>query len=135
MLTQSYPDLSARADEYNGLTLAYLGDAVYELAVRERLLAGGAVASGKLHALATGLVSAAAQSDALERIAPVLTEQENAVYHRGRNCKTLGAKSRDPVTHSRATGVEALFGYLYLKGETQRIGQLMDLIMEGEKRE
>ena len=98
------------------LTLAFLGDAVYELCVRQRVVAEGNCPVNDMHRKAVKLVNAAAQSDAFERISGALTEEELAVY-----------KHAALADYRRATGVEALFGYLYLKGETERIGELFDL--------
>lgn len=110
------------------LTLAFLGDAVYELCVRQRVVAEGNRPSTTMHRKAVKLVNAAAQSDAFERISGALTEEELAVYKRGRNANaTSSPKHAALADYRRATGVEALFGYLYLKGETERIGELFDL--------
>ena len=110
------------------LTLAFLGDAVYELCVRQRVVAEGNRPVNGRHREAVKLVNAAAQSDAFERISGALTEEELAVYKRGRNANaTSSPKHAALADYRRATGVEALFGYLYLKGETERIGELFDL--------
>ncbi|MCQ4894398.1 Mini-ribonuclease 3 [Anaerotruncus sp. DFI.9.16] len=110
------------------LTLAFLGDAVYELCVRQRVVAEGNCPVNDMHRKAVKLVNAAAQSDAFERISGALTEEELAVYKRGRNANaTSSPKHAALADYRRATGVEALFGYLYLKGETERIGELFDL--------
>ncbi len=110
------------------LTLAFLGDAVYELCVRQRVVAEGNRTVNDMHRKAVKLVNAAAQSDAYERITGALTEEELAVYKRGRNANaTSSPKHAALADYRRATGVEALFGYLYLKGETERIGELFDL--------
>lgn len=110
------------------LTLAFLGDAVYELCVRQRVVAEGNRPVNGMHREAVKLVNAAAQSDAFERISGALTEEELAVYKRGRNANaTSSPKHAALADYRRATGVEALFGYLYLKGETERIGELFDL--------
>ena len=110
------------------LTLAFLGDAVYELCVRQRVVAEGNCPVNDMHRKAVKLVNAAAQSDAFERISGALTEEELAVYKRGRNANaTSSPKHAALADYRRATGVEALFGYLYLNGETERIGELFDL--------
>ena len=109
------------------LTLAFLGDAVYELCVRQRVVAEGNRPVNDMHRKAVKLVNAAAQSDAFERISGALTEEELAVYKRGRNANaTSSPKHAALADYRRAPGVEALFGYLYLKGETERIGELFD---------
>ncbi|WP_308753162.1 ribonuclease III domain-containing protein [uncultured Anaerotruncus sp.] len=110
------------------LTLAFLGDAVYELCVRQRVVAEGNRPVNGMHREAVKLVNAAAQSDAFERISGALTEEELAVYKRGRNANATSSPRHAALAdYRRATGVEALFGYLYLKGEMERIGELFDL--------
>lgn len=110
------------------LTLAFLGDAVYELCVRQRIVGEGNMPVNNMHKKSVTLVNAAAQSAAFERICPLLTEDELAVYKRGRNANTTSSpKHADLADYRRATGVEALFGYLYLKGEIERVMELFDL--------
>jgi len=104
--------------------LAYLGDAVLEVQVRRRIVADGVQ---KPSEAALAYVTAAAQSDALERILPLLTEDENDVYHRGRNCVHANVPKRATMAqYRRATGFEAVFGYLYLTGDTERIRVLFE---------
>ncbi len=99
--------------------LAYLGDAVLEVLVRRRIVENGAQ---KPSEAALSYVTAAAQSDAVERILPLLTEEENAVYHRGRNCVHANVPKRATVAqYRRATGFEAVFGYLHLTGAAARM--------------
>lgn len=114
------------------LNLAFVGDGVYELLVREHLASLGNAHVGRLHALAVGLVCANAQSAAYELIAPALTEEEAAVFKRGRNANSTHApKHTDPVVYRRATGLEALFGYLYLSGRVERVYELFGMILDG----
>ena len=102
--------------------LAYLGDAVYEIEVRTFLVKNG-VKTPSVASLA--YVKATAQSAAMEKILPHLTEAENDVYRRGRNCiHNVTPKSCTPSEYRRATGLEALFGYLWLMGDTDRIHAL-----------
>ncbi len=113
------------------LNLAFIGDGVYELLVREHLLGLGNRPVGQLHAMTVELVCAKAQSDAYQVLAPMLTEEEEAIYKRGRNAhNTKAPKHSDPAQYRRATGVEALFGFLYLSGRTERIHQLFRAILE-----
>ncbi|HOB36688.1 MAG TPA: ribonuclease III domain-containing protein [Candidatus Avimonas sp.] len=98
-------------------TLAFVGDGVYELMVREMLACEANRTSGELHKLSVGMVRAEAQSAAIETLLPLLTEQEEAVYRRGRNAHT----QRTDSDYHRATGLEALFGYLYLTGDIERL--------------
>ena len=108
------------------LALAFVGDGVYSLFVRERLLAMANRPVGDLHRLAVEAVRAEAQSAAAERLLPVLTEEELAVFKRGRNAHT----ARTGAEYHRATGLESLFGYLYLDGRTDRLRELFALCME-----
>ena len=101
----------------NALDLAFVGDGVYGLLVRERLAYGGSRPVGELHRMAVEYVNAAAQAAAYDCIAPLLTEQEQAVYRRGRNGGAHPPKNANAGDYAKATGLEALFGYLYLNGE------------------
>ena len=118
--------------------LAYLGDAVIEVSVRERLVRLGLCGSARLNEAALEYVKATAQSAAVERLLPALTPEENAVYRLGRNAGhgKNTPKSATVAEYRRATGMETLFGRLYLDGENERISQLIDiaypdLIMKG----
>lgn len=103
-------------------SLAYLGDAVLEVMVRRRIVAGGVQ---KPSEASLAYVTAAAQSDAAERILSLLTEEEEAVYRRGRNCVHANVPKKATVAqYRRATGFEALFGYLHLIGEEMRLAEL-----------
>lgn len=106
------------------LNLAFVGDAVFELLVRQRLVADANRPNAELHKLSVEQVCAAAQAAALDRIWPLLTEQEQAVFRRGRNAHT----SRTGGEYHKATGLEALFGYLYFSGREERIRELFDAI-------
>ncbi len=119
------------ASQYSGLTLAYMGDAVYELLVIDHLVRNNNIQPWKLHKMALDLLSAKGQSEAVERLLPLLTEKEHAVYLRGRNAKNSSAKRADPITHSRATGLESLFGYLHLTGDENRISELFHVVLKG----
>jgi len=117
------------ANQYSPLTLAFLGDSVYEQLVRERLVLTANMPVKKLHAEAVERVRASYQSNAAERLLPVLTEEETAVFRRGRNATgNTVPKSSDPAEYRRATGLEALFGYLRLTENYERIRELFDLI-------
>ena len=105
------------------LNLAFVGDGVYELMVRERLVSTAGRPNKDQHRLAVQQVRAEAQAAALDKIYPLLTEREEAVYKRGRNAHT----SRSGSDYHKATGLEALFGYLYLTGQTERIHALFSL--------
>ena len=108
------------------LSLAYVGDGVYELMVREHLLCQANRPSGELHRLSVAAVRAEAQAAAIERLMPHLTEREIAVYKRGRNAHT----ARTGSDYHSATGFEALWGYLYLDGQRDRLNELFALLQE-----
>lgn len=127
---------AVRAEEVGILQLAYLGDAVMELFTREALLKLGDFPSGKLNKMAKGFVTCEAQSDAAERILPLLTEEEAAVFRRGRNAKTNHTPAHGaPIQYRRATGLEALFGYLYRTGCEARARALFDAAYRGTAEE
>lgn len=111
-------------------TLAFVGDAVYSLMVRE-YLAKKFPERKNLHNMSVADVNCHAQSIAAELLIPVLTEKELAVYKRGRNMNSVSSPKRaDVVDYRRATGVEALFGWLYLSGNEKRIKELFAVIEE-----
>ena len=113
------------AEQISAAHLAYLGDCVYELLVREYLVKRGC-SRPSVESLA--YVTASAQSKALEKLLPVLTEGEEDAYRRGRNCVHGNTPKHSTVSeYRRATGFEALFGYLYAKGENARIRELFVL--------
>lgn len=106
-------------------SLAYLGDAVLELMTRQHLLKSGVSHVGKLNEMALSYVRATAQSAAVDRILPHLTEEETAIYKRGRNAHGIAIpKSASASQYRRATGFEALFGYLYVEGRRERMEEL-----------
>ncbi len=117
---------------YPALVLAYIGDAVYEVYVRSRIICEhGDMPPHKLHVEATRHVKARAQSNAMITIESMLTEDEEAAYKRGRNAKSSTVpKNADVAEYRRATGLEALFGYLYIKKETERLEELMKTAYE-----
>ena len=114
--------------------LAYLGDSVWELLVRQRLVGVGISDSRRLNTEALGYVTASAQAAAVKKILDALTEEENAVYHRGRNIGHTNVPKHATVMEYRmATGLEALFGYLHLTGRSARIEELFAMALEGEE--
>ena len=120
-------------ESLNGLTLAYLGDAVLEVQTRKRLLSLGITDLKTLNKAALSYVRAVDQSAAMERLLPHLSEDEEAIFKRGRNSHGVSApKSATVVQYRRATGMEALFGWLYLKGENERIETLFELAFPRE---
>ncbi|MBR6243077.1 MAG: ribonuclease III [Ruminococcus sp.] len=118
------------AGNYSPLTLAFLGDSVYDTLVREYLLRIANMPVAKLHSAKIQLVCAEFQSAAYERVADALTEKELAVLKRGRNATgNTVPKHADAAQYRRATALECLFGYLYLTGKTDRIAGLFDIII------
>ncbi len=115
----------------SNLGLAYLGDGVYELAVRSYLCLSGKSTNKGLHKAAVGYVSAPAQAAAVKTILPCLTQAEEEVLRRGRNASPHSipphAKRED---YAAATALETLFGWLWLRGETGRVNELFGKIME-----
>lgn len=121
-------------EEIGTAALAYLGDCVMELCVREFLVARAGISSAKnLNASAMHFVRAEAQARAAKKILPVLTDAESAAYRRGRNIGHTNTPKNATVGQYRmATGLEALFGYLRLSGEEERINELFALAFEDE---
>ncbi len=113
---------------YSTASLAYLGDCVIEIKVRERLVKMGLSSSARLNKAALDYVRAPMQAEAMKRLLPFLDEQETAVFHRGRNIgHTNTPKSATVAEYRAATGMEALFGYLHLAGRAERIQELFEL--------
>ncbi|MCI6005948.1 MAG: ribonuclease III [Blautia sp.] len=111
---------------YSPLTLAYIGDAVYEVVIRTVLVKKGNCPVNQLHRQASSLVRASAQSDIMDILEPMLTEEEHSVYKRGRNAHSpTMAKNASMSDYRRATGFEALIGYLYLKEDYARMLELI----------
>ena len=125
------PELSGELRTISTLGLAHVGDAVFELMVRTWLCMKGVSTAKQLHGGTVEFVSARAQAAASERLLPELCDEELAVFKRGRNAHTNSIpRNSSYEEYHTATGVEALFGYLYLKGDTQRLGKLFDIIVK-----
>ena len=113
---------------YSPLTLAYIGDAIYDLYIRTILVSRGNKQANKLHKEASSLVKAPTQSKMIEVLEPLFTQEEESVYKRGRNAKSYTtAKNATMGEYRRATGFEAVMGYLYLKDEFPRVVELTKL--------
>ncbi len=111
---------------YSPLTLAYIGDEIYDLIIRTVIVGRGNTKPANLHRAASALVKAHAQSQMMHTIEPMLNEEEADIYRRGRNAKSATmAKNASMSDYRRATGFEALMGYLYLKDELPRILELV----------
>jgi ribonuclease-3 family protein len=114
---------------YSPLTLAYIGDGIYDLIIRTILVKKGNCPVNQLHRRASALVKAGAQSAMMEKLESVLTEEERSVYRRGRNAHSATmAKNATMADYRRATGFEALMGYLYLQ---ENYGRILELVRLG----
>ena len=128
--TFQMPDINA--DQYSPLTLAYMGDCAYEIVIRTLLVHKGNTHVDRLNKRASNLAKAATQSQIIGVIQESLTEEELTIYKRGRNAKSYtSAKNASINDYRRATGFEALIGWLYLKGEFDRMTELIRLGFEG----
>ena len=113
------------------LTLAFLGDSVYEMFVRTKILATGNRPANELHKIAVGYVKAKAQAIAAHKIFEILTEEETDIYKRGRNTNIHTVpKNADMADYRHATALEALVGYLYLKGDEERLYEILNIAFD-----
>ena len=127
MLFEASPEIDLH--EMSPIALAFVGDGVYELLVRARLVERTRLVPNHLHRHAVRLASAKGQFTAFEAIEPLLTEQEQAVLRRGKNSsKATVAKHATPQEYRASTAIEALFGWLYLQNQNDRIEELFDII-------
>ena len=126
------PQMDRRAvNQISALGLAHCGDAVFELLVRTWLCAHGGARVGDLHRATVAYVSAPAQAARVDRLLPLLTEEESDVFRRGRNTSPHSVpQNASRAEYQTATAVECLFGWLYLRGETGRLNQLFEQMME-----
>lgn len=114
----------------NPLVLAYIGDSVFEVYVRTKVVNDGMLKTNKLHRLATEYVKAKAQAEALIRISEKLTEDELNVVRRGKNANSNTIpKNADVADYKKATALEALIGYLFLSDKIERLNEIIDLIL------
>ena len=120
--------------EYSPLTLAYIGDSIYDLIIKSLVVNEGNKQVQKMHQETSSYVQASAQSQMMRKIQEYLTEEEHAVYKRGRNAKSVSpAKNQSITDYRRATGFEALIGYLYLKKEWKRMLELVKIGLDSLK--
>ena len=118
-------------DAISNLGLAHMGDCVFEILCRGYLCARGGKNVGNLHRDTINLVKAQSQAKFVDKLLPLLTEEELAYYRRGKNAHVHGVpKSCTPAEYAKATGLEALFGALYLAGQTDRLNELFKAVME-----
>lgn len=131
LIKQSFELKEVDIRAYSPLTLAYIGDCVYDLVIRTVVVERGNEPANKLHKKTVAYVKAQTQASMIEALLPYLTEEEETVYKRGRNAKSYtSAKNASIGDYRKATGMEALVGYLYLTGQEARI---MELIKTGLK--
>ena len=135
---RDYLNLRLEENEIRGISnlgLAHIGDCVYELLVRSYVISHGRSTNRGLHAETVAMVSAKAQASAMEKISPLLTEEERTVFRRGRNTRVNSMPKNGSVgSYHVATGLECLFGWLYLEGRRERINQLFAAVV-GEDEE
>ena len=118
-------------DAISNLGLAHMGDCVFEILCRAYLCARGEKTVDRLHRDTIAMVKAPAQSQFADRMLPLLTEEERSYYRRGKNAHVHAVpRGATPAEYAKATGVEALFGYLYLSGRKERVNELFQLVME-----
>lgn len=126
-----FNDTKIQPRQLSPLNLAFIGDCIYEILVREALVCKANRPVNELHRESVKYVSAKAQTEAYAKIKDMLTEEETAQFKRGRNAKVgHSPKSATDAEYHTATGIEALFGYLYLSGKTERIKQLFAAITD-----
>lgn len=131
MLEQREPLTKSEAAQINAVALAFVGDTVYSLYVRERLALSGCGKVAQLQKVAAQVVSAKGQSEFLDKLLPLFTEEEEAIFRRGRNAKKGSkSKSASALEYNRSTGFEAVVGYLYLTGNEERLQEILSLNRE-----
>ena len=128
-LEECFSPGKTEAEQYSPLDLAYIGDCIFDLIIKTLVIRKGNKQVQKLHQETSRYVQASAQSEMMRAMQEQLTEEEHAVYKRGRNAKSVSpAKNQSITDYRRATGFEAVMGYLYLKKEWKR---LLDLVKIG----
>ena len=121
---------------YSPLTLAYLGDSIYDLVIKTLMVSRGNRPVNELHRMTSSFVKASAQSRMMRSLQGMLTEEEHGIYKRGRNAKSVSpAKNQSVTDYRRATGFEALMGYLYLRKDWERMLLLMKAGMDSLEEE
>ncbi len=128
-----FPEMPVQdVNKISMLGLAHVGDAVYELLYRSKLCTDGHTAVAEMHRMTVAFVRAEAQAEAAAKLLPVLTTEEASVYKRGRNAKVNSVPhNADIGQYHAATGLEAMFGWLYLLGRIERINELFNIITGG----
>ena len=118
-------------DAISNIGLAHMGDCVYEILVRAHLCAQGRKTVQQLHQQTIQMVKATLQAKFVDKMLPILTEEELTYYRRGKNAHPHGVpKSATPAEYAKATGLEALFGYLFLSGQKERANEIFQIVMK-----
>ena len=121
----------AQIDAISNLGLAHMGDCVYEMLVRSYLCAQGSKTVAQLHKQTIAMVKATYQAEFVDKMLPLLTEEEMAYYRRGKNSHVHAVpKSATPAQYAKATGLEALFGCLFLSGRKARANEIFNIVMK-----
>ena len=121
----------AQIDAISNLGLAHMGDCVYEMLVRAYLCAEGNKTVAQLHKQTISMVKATYQAAFVDKMLPLLTEEEMTYYRRGKNSHVHAVpKSATPAQYAKATGLEAMFGYLFLSGKKERANEIFNLVMQ-----
>ena len=121
----------SQIDAISNLGLAHMGDCVYEMLVRAYLCAGGNKTVAQLHKQTISMVKATYQAAFVDKMLPLLTEEEMTYYRRGKNSHVHAVpKSATPAQYAKATGLEAMFGYLFLSGQKERANEIFHLVMQ-----
>ena len=121
----------AQIDAISNLGLAHMGDCVYEMLVRSYLCAEGNKTVAQLHKQTIAMVKATYQAAFVDKMLPILTEDEMTYYRRGKNSHVHAVpKSATPAQYAKATGLEALFGYLFLSGNKERANEIFNIVMK-----
>ena len=116
---------------FSPLALAYIGDSIFDIVIRSKVVAKGNVPVSKMHKACSNVVRASAQAEMLAKITELLDEEETEIVKRGRNAKSkTTAKNASMIDYRNATALEALFGYLYIKGDIQRMNELIKIGLE-----
>lgn len=132
-IADHFPLTEKELKGYSSLGLAYIGDCIFELYVRTMVVTKGNDRANHYHHETTNYVNAAAQAQMMKRIKPLLTEEEQGVFRRGKNAKSPSpAKNQSLGNYHLATGFEALMGYLYLSGQMERLHELIRICLSGE---
>ncbi len=130
-ITKEYFDFEMNPAQISPLSLAYIGDAVFEVYIRSYIMRKDNMPVSKLHKAATHYVSARAQAGIVKKIMDELTDEEVSVYKRGRNAHSYtSAKNADIVDYRMATGFEALLGFLYVKKDTARLEEIISMSID-----